>query len=74
MLHSFVRQLKHHHVVAVSFPLGLIKEVALVLSAIEPSQFRLLHCLAIAHVREFVAEKVDGQLSLANAARSFQDQ
>ena len=39
----------------------------------EPSQIRFLHFLAIAHVRKFIAEETDGQLSLANAARSLQD-
>jgi len=45
---------------------------ATVLRAVEPSQIRLLHFLASAHVREFMAEDVDGQLSLAKAARSLQ--
>ena len=48
---------------------NLILEDAAVLRAVEPSQIRLLHFLAIAHVREFMAEEVDGQLSFAKAAR-----
>ncbi|MFM7985794.1 MAG: hypothetical protein ACKPKO_41415, partial [Candidatus Fonsibacter sp.] len=55
------------------FQRDLIIETATVFRAIEPSQIRFLHFLAISQVREFVAERADGQLSLANAARSFQD-
>ena len=56
-----------------SFPRDLIIHDATVLRAVEPSQIRFLHFLAIAHVREFMAEETDGQLSLAKAARSLQD-
>ena len=55
-----------------SFPRDLIIDDATVLRAVEPSQIRFLHFLAIAHVREFMAEETDGQLSLAKAACSLQ--
>ena len=56
-----------------SFPRDLIIDNATVLRAVESSQIRFLHCLAIAHVRELMAEETDGQLSLAKAPRSLQD-
>ena len=54
-------------------PGDLIIDDATVLHLVEPSEIRLLHFLAVAHVGEFMAEETDGQLSLAKAARSFQD-
>ena len=73
-MHSFGRRLKQNIVADGGFPRDLIIEDATVLRADEPSQIRLLHFLAIAHVREFMAEEADGQLSLAKAARSLHDQ
>ena len=55
------------------FPRDFTIEDATVLLAAEPSQIMLLQLLDIAHVREFMAQEVDGQLSLAKAARSLQD-
>ena len=57
-----------------SFPRDLIIHDATVLRAVEPSQIRCLHFLAIAPVREFMAEEVDGQLSIAKAACLLQDE
>ena len=70
---SFGGRLEQNLVADHSFPRDLIIDDATVLRAVEPSQIRLLRFLAIAHVREFMAEETDGQLSLAKAARSLQD-
>ena len=72
-MHSFDGLLEHNLVADHIFPLDLIIHDATVLRAVEPSQIRFLHFLASAHVREFMAEETDGQLSLAKAARSLQD-
>ena len=42
------------------------------LRAVEPSQIRLSHSLALARVREFMDEDVYGQLNSAKVARSLQ--
>ena len=70
---SFGGRLEQNLVADHSFPRDLIIDDATLLRSVEPSQTRLLHFLAIAHVREFMAEETDGQLSLAKAARSLQD-
>ena len=70
---SFGGRLEQNLVADHSFPRDLIIDDATVLRAAEPSQIRFLHFLAIEHVREFMAEETDGQLSLAKAARSLQD-
>jgi len=72
-MHSFGGRLGQNPVADDSFPRDLIIHNATVLRAVEPSQIWFLHFLEIAHVREFMAEEADGQLSLAKAARSFQD-
>ena len=72
-MHSFGGRLEQNLVADHSFPRDLAIHDATVLRAVEPSQIRLLHVLAIAHVREFMAEEADGHLIIAKAARSFQD-
>ena len=72
-MHSFGGRLEQNLVADHSFPRDLIIDDATVLRAVEPSQIRFLRFLASAHVREFMAEETDGQLSLAKAARSLQD-
>ena len=72
-MHYFGGRLEHKLVADESFPRDLSIHDATVLRAVEPSQIRFLHFLAIAHVREFMAEETDGQQSLAKAAGSFQD-
>ena len=72
-MHSFGGRLEQNLVADHSFPRDLSIDDATVLRAVEPSHIRFLHFLAIAHVREFMAEKkADGQLSLAKAAHSLQ--
>ncbi len=73
-MHALRRRLEQNLVADDGFPRDLIIEEAKVLRGIKPSLIWCLHFLALAHVREFVAEEVYGLLSLANAARSFQDQ
>ncbi|MFM7984600.1 MAG: hypothetical protein ACKPKO_35270, partial [Candidatus Fonsibacter sp.] len=72
-MHSFGGRLEQNLVADASYPRDLIIHDATVLRAVEPSQIRFLHFLALAHEREFMAELVDGHMSLAKAARSFQD-
>ena len=72
-MHSFGGRLEQNLVADDSFPRDLSIHDATVLRAVEPSQIWLLHVLALAHVRQFMAEEADGQLSLAKAARSLQD-
>jgi hypothetical protein len=70
---SFGGRLKQNLVPDHSCPRDIIIDDATVLRAVEPWQIRFLHFLAIAHVREFMAEEANGQLNLAKAARSLQD-
>ena len=68
---SFGGRLEQNLVADHSFPRDLIIHDATVLRAVEPSPIRFLHLLATAHVREFMDEDADGQLSFDKAARSL---
>ena len=58
-MHSFGGRLEQNLVADHSFPRDLIIDDTTVLRAVEPSQIRFLHFLAIAHVREFIAAEAD---------------
>ena len=57
-MQSLGGRLEHNLVAHHSFPRDLIIHDATVLRAVDPSQIRFLHFLAIARAREFMAEEV----------------